>query len=80
MVFPVDHLFGKAQLLGGVLVLHMDHKALVYKDGGGINLTGEDVDIAHIGDRQVAGDFPHGGLQQLALVGGLNFHGNSLLS
>ena len=80
VIFPVYHLFGKAQLLGGVLVLHMDHKALVYKYGGGIDFTGEYIDIADVGNCQVAGNLPHSGLQQLALVGGLNFHGNSLLS
>ena len=71
---PVVDLFGQVQIRLGIARLHVGHKPLVDKDGGGVNLAGEDVDVLDVGDGQVAGDAAQGRLQQGALVVGLVFH------
>ena len=66
-------------LLGGVAGLHMDHKSIMDVDDGGINLTGEEIDILGVADCQIAVNPSQRGGHQYTLVLGWIFMDNFLL-
>ena len=52
-----------------------DHKSIMDVDDGGINLTGEEIDILGVADCQIAVNPSQRGGHQYTLVLGLDFHG-----